>query len=384
MANQKLSDLVNLPADQIESDDLMLIVDVSSLASPTGEAKNVKVSQLADYLSGSFNINELDSNGYPLSASKGGTGQTYLTPDTVLVGNGTSSIKMIDGTDGHFLRKNPIDSAIEFVDVSPSVNINQTSGGPLMIPNGGTGRSSLQTHAVLYGAGTNNVGLTNVGSDYTVLAGNNGAPPSFTSLGDLLSPYTGSLGGSGGGTAKEVISGSGAFPIGSILRKTNGGYTLASATDSVNAEVIGIVENNTTDTFTLVYGGKVNFPGSSTIFSTNTTSVIDGVVYFLNTGSGTMHSVPASGIGQVNKPLFIATGLRSGLFHNWRGLINSTASGSAGTGSVDVLQDSVSIVNDISALNFVGATVTDTGGGVATITVTGGDILDPYDIWYYS
>jgi hypothetical protein len=61
---------------------------------------------------------------------------------------------------------------------------------PLDVVNGGTGASSLLDHGVLVGSGTNAVTALSVGTDNSLLMGNSGADPAFTTTG---TPYVSGL-----------------------------------------------------------------------------------------------------------------------------------------------------------------------------------------------
>ena len=184
MANQKITDLVRLTAAEVAQDDLTLVVDRSSLSTPTGECKNITMGDIAAYVTGSTEINNLI--GYPLSASKGGTGLDGLTVDAVLVGNGDASVKEITGTNGDWLRRNPTTGTPEFASVVQNIDINQISGSPLLVNNGGTGRSTLTSNALVVGNGSGNVSLVGPGLNAQVLVGNTGGSPTFTNISSLI------------------------------------------------------------------------------------------------------------------------------------------------------------------------------------------------------
>lgn len=141
MANKKISELTNLPLGDIERVDLLPIVDITSLSTPTGETKNVTVGDLADTL--------YTYIGYPLSASKGGTGRAGLTSNAVIVGNGNDQvIQVSSSTDNLFLGIDPTTGTPEF----KLVNINDSiTAYPLSASKGGTGISSPTYGTVLVG-----------------------------------------------------------------------------------------------------------------------------------------------------------------------------------------------------------------------------------------
>jgi hypothetical protein len=329
MANQKITDLVRIDANEVADDDLSLIVDRSALTTPTGETKNITAGDFAAYVTSSTDINALV--GYPLSASNGGTGREGLTVDAVIVGNGDDSVKQIVGTNGYWLRRNPTTGTPEFADAASNIDINQISGSPLTVNNGGTGRSTLTPlHGVTYANGTSNIGITAAGTNLQVLTGQTGAPPQFVDFQSLFNQYSSSL--NQGAFKEYVASNPLSFVAGNVIRKTFGGYALASALSAASAEVLGIVEYATVSSFTVVYGGQIDFNGA---ILPGVTSLTDGSVYFLSTTSGqlTISDPHDSNTSYISKPLLIATDTDKGVMFNWRGL-TGTSGGGGGGGTV--------------------------------------------------
>jgi len=110
MANKRISDLNPLLASSASINDLTVVVDVLSDTTPTGEDKKMTLGELSNFVfdtvphvssSNQLDINELQN--YPLSASHGGTGVTYIPTFSVLVGQGTSSITFATGNIGNLL-----------------------------------------------------------------------------------------------------------------------------------------------------------------------------------------------------------------------------------------------------------------------------------------
>ena len=59
------------------------------------------------------------------------------------------------------------------------------------------------------------------------------------------------------GVTKDGIDYANSFTSGQAIRRTSGGYTLAQANSTTNAEVLGIIETADSSSFSVVYAGKV-------------------------------------------------------------------------------------------------------------------------------
>ena len=94
-------------------------------------------------------------------------------------------------------------------------------------------------------------------------------------------------------------------------------YTAAVASSALNAEVIGVVESSTQDTFDLVYGGEISLAGFDPSFS-----VTDNDVFFLSgVTAGLLTSIPPSTAGRVIKPVVVRTEGDTGVVTNYVGTV---------------------------------------------------------------
>jgi hypothetical protein len=124
-----------------------------------------------------------------------------------------------------------------------------------------------------------------------------------------------------GGGAYQQIAYVNTFSAGQVVARIPGGFTLALADTSFDAEAIGVVQSSTGSTFTIVYNGII----------TGLSGLSDGVVYFLSdTVSGLMTTTPPSAATSFNKPIMIATGSTTGIVLIMRGVLNQASSGFSG------------------------------------------------------
>lgn len=163
----------------------------------------------------------------------------------------------------------------------------------------------------------------------------------------------GRIGGSGGGGSKITITQPGHdFIAGNVVRydATNDQYTKAIAKEfdgvsaDVNAEVIGVVEAVSVDTFTMVLNGKIE-SGSFTVDNAGTPgSPLQGDFYFLSDETpGLMTNVPPQDGSSIRKPIFIQTTTNGiGFVQNYIGIRNA-----------EILEDIV----EISSIQPVGMIV---------------------------
>jgi hypothetical protein len=138
-----------------------------------------------------------------LTVGHGGTGDSSLTINSVLIGNGTNPVvTTLAGTTGQvligatgsppsFAGITSTGGTISFTSGPNSLNIESVGiSGVLTVGHGGTGDSSLTINSVLIGNGTNPVVTTLAGTTGQVLIGATGSPPSFagiTSTGGTIS-----------------------------------------------------------------------------------------------------------------------------------------------------------------------------------------------------
>ena len=94
-------------------------------------------------------------------------------------------------------------------------------------------------------------------------------------------------------------------------------YTAALANSALNAEVIGIVESTTTNTFDIVYGGEISIAGFDPSFA-----VSDNDVFFLSgVTAGLLTPNPPSTAGRVIKPVLVRTESNTGVVTNYVGTV---------------------------------------------------------------
>ena len=113
---------------------------------------------------------------------------------------------------------------------------------------------------------------------------------------------------------KETLTQTGhGFAPGQAVRHDGTLYVLAQADTAGHAEVVGIVESVNDDDFTIVECGRMVIPGQS---------YAPGSVYFLSAETpGGVTTVEPSVIGQISKPVFIATGAIAGVVVQYRGVV---------------------------------------------------------------
>ena len=130
-------------------------------------------------------------------------------------------------------------------------------------------------------------------------------------------------GGSGSAVADTITQPGHGFVVGNVVRLSGTTYVLAKADSAVDAEVVGMVSAvASANVFTLTTSGLV----------TGLSGLVAATAYFLDpvTAGGLTVTEPST-IGQVSKPIFVATTTTSGYFINYRGeVIASAAVGPTG------------------------------------------------------
>lgn len=141
---------------------------------------------------------------------------------------------------------------------SELTDLTNSATGTLPVGNGGTGAATFTSNGLIYGNGTNALGVTAAGSQYQVLRAGSGGTPAFGSINlDQTSAVTGTLpvgnGGTGVATLTGLVKGNGtanfaaatagtdylAPPTGTALLKANSGGALANATAGTDYVVAG-------------------------------------------------------------------------------------------------------------------------------------------------
>ena len=117
----------------------------------------------------------------------------------------------------------------------------------------------------------------------------------------------------GESTTQSVNQTAHGFSVGDVLYVTGSNtYALAQANNEVNAEVVGIVSSVAdANNFTLLTSGTI----------TTLSTLTAGEVYFLSPSSAGDYTITKpSTLGQISKPLFIATSSTSAIWLNFRGV----------------------------------------------------------------
>jgi len=119
--------------------------------------------------------------------------------------------------------------------------------------------------------------------------------------------------GSGGSSVTQTSHG---LSVGDVVRFNGTNYVKAQADSATNAEAIGVVS---------AVANANNFTFLTNGYITGLSGLTAGTVYFLSpTTSGALTSTEPSTVGQVSKPLMVATSTTSGVFsHAYRGAVVS-------------------------------------------------------------
>lgn len=135
-----------------------------------------------------------------------------------------------------------------------------------------------------------------------------------------------------GGTITKISQTNHGFSVGQAVKFNGSQYVLAQANVVSNSYVVGLIATvPDTNTFELVTSGIVTLSG---------TNFIPGSVYYLSPNvAGSLTTTEPTTVGQVSKPLFIATGTNTGLFYNWKGtIVAAPATGQVSATSGNLLQ----------------------------------------------
>lgn len=173
-----------------------------------------------------------------------------------------------------------------------------------------------------------------------------------------------------GNTKTLVTQAAHGFVAGDVLRRSSGSYAKAQANSVANAEVVGVVESVTSSSqFTLVTQGVI----------TGLTGLTDSTEYFLSpTTAGLITSTEPTSVGQISKPVLVATSTTTGIVVNMRGIeiassygtmSSQNASGVAITGGTI---SGVSIAEKVYSLAYAATITPDVANGnVQLVTLTG-------------
>jgi hypothetical protein len=364
----------------------------------------------------------------PVNPNSGGTGDTSLTVDGVLIGNGTSAVQATAaGTNGQILvgdTGNPpgwvTPTATSGGNLAVTTNSSTLSYGinaPVTFANGGTGLTSAPTaYTVICGptsGGTALQSVTSVGPSGSVLTSNGaGALPTFQGLSGSSISVTGDSGGTltgvsnlgltGGSTpftfvgsgSTETLTWNTAVPVahgGTGLTTTTAYELIASGTTSTgNFQQI----SNATSGYVLTSNGSGSLPtfqasgGNSITLDTDSGGPITGVTTLTLAGGSTPFTFVGSGSGTATLTWGSAVPVADG----GTGKTSTTAYAvlCGGTTSTGALQSVASVGTSGQVLTSNGAgslptfqslsgssiSVTgDTGGtltGVSNLTLAGG------------
>ncbi len=195
---------------------------------------------------------------------------------------------------------------IVFQAFAQSVTGPQHSGPPLNVNDGST---SCYPYSIAVSSGT--------------LACSNG----------IATITTGGGGGSGTAVSISVTQTAHGFVAGDLVKVTGvNTYAKAEADTSADAEAVGMVSAVAdADHFTLTTSGQVS----------GLSGLTAGTVYFLSpTSAGAYTATPPTTIGQINKPMMVATSTTSIILINYRGYkVASSGGGGSGTSNtIDVAQ----------------------------------------------
>ncbi len=225
----------------------------------------------------------------PLQVSYGGTGRTVFTVSGVLLGEGIDPINATAaGTDGQVLlgsstgdpQFNTLTSSLGSLTFSVDHNsLNIDLNVPVSVGFGGTGRTLLTTYGVMLGEGSNNVNVTEAGTNGQVLLGSSTGDPQFstiTSTGGTItftfgvhslnlevnlygSSFFNPLQVTSGGTGRTalttfgVLLGEGSNPINATAAGTDGQLLIGSSTGDPKFNTL--TSSLGTLTFSVSHGG---------------------------------------------------------------------------------------------------------------------------------
>lgn len=170
----------------------VLIGQSSTAYSPktmSGDCSIGATGQIQCLKTGGTAFGPLATQSLPAAVNQGGTGNTTLTANAVLLGSGTSAVQTAPiGTAGRLLMDHGVSTNPTFTAMSGDCTISTAgvidcySGTPASVAEGGTGASTLTSHGVLVGAGTSAVSGLTAGTSGQVLLGVTSANPAFGTM----------------------------------------------------------------------------------------------------------------------------------------------------------------------------------------------------------
>lgn len=227
------------------------------------------------------------ATGTGLSVSRGGTGDTTLTLNGMVYGNGTSAA----GITAAGSQYQSFQAGASGVPTVGAIQLNQSAAvsGQLAVANGGTGAASLTVHGVVIGNTTSAVNVTSAGTAGQVLTSNGAsADPTFQAVsvspslnGSQASPQSVTA---GGGISLSSISYSNfAFVV------SNSGSVTVTATPSITActaagQLLYITGESASNIITLQ--DEAALAGSKLRMNGNWTSGLNHVLTLLCDGNG--------------------------------------------------------------------------------------------------
>lgn len=188
-------------------------------------------------------------------------------------------------------------------------------------------------------------------------------------------------GGGGGATdavTKNINQTTHGFSVGDVVRLSGGSYVEAQADSDANAEVVGIVSTVTdANNFVLTTHG----------YMSGLSGLTAGVVYYLSEATaGLLTSTEPSVVGNISKPVFVATSTTAGYVINYRGVEVTSGSGGtvdsvvAGT-NIDV--DSTDPANPIvSVESLTLADISDVTASASEVNILDGATLTTTELNY--
>ena len=124
---------------------------------------------------------------------------------------------------------------------------------------------------------------------------------------------------SGNAGIKKTVRQANDFAVGDVVRLDGANYVRAQANSAVNAEVVGVIESNGANQFTVVFAGEVQLGSIETV---------SGTPYFLRSdAAGLVDPTPPLNTGTIKKTVYIGVGNNRAIVVNYLGLLNGFEGG---------------------------------------------------------